>query len=120
VETFPHHSQENEYDPTEDILKELALQNDALNDRLAINAMDATAEEKALAEATISSLREENRVLTIESNALKISRDSYMNREAELIGQCKRFQAVIKKLNKQIEALQTQLNKRVEEEPLPF
>jgi uncharacterized FlaG/YvyC family protein len=43
-----------------------------------------------------------------------------MNREAELIWQCKRFQAVIKKLNKQIEALQTQLNIRVEEEPLPF
>jgi hypothetical protein len=104
VETLPPPDVQ-EYDQRDDLLLELAEANEALTDRLSIQAMDATDEEKALAAITIASLREENRILTIECNALKLSRNTYMNRAAEAIDQCKKNQHIIKKLNKHIEEL---------------
>jgi len=112
---------EEEYDQRDDVLKELAEANEILTDRLSIQAMDATDEEKALAAETIANLREENRILTIECNSLKHSRNTYMNQAAEAIKQCNNNQYVIKKLNKQIEQLQAKLNSfPPEEEPVPF
>ena len=118
VATLPD---EMQYDPRDDALKDLAEANEALSDRLSIQAMDATDEEKALASQTIASLREENRVLTIECNALKNSRNSHQSTAAEAIKQCNIYRNVIKKLNKQVEQLQAKLNSHSpQEEPLPF
>jgi hypothetical protein len=120
VETFPPQSQEEEYDPTDDYVKEILEENQALKDRVGINAMDATEEEKAMAKETIDLLREENRLLTIERNGLKISRDDYQNRLSQTIKQCNINQFVIKKLNKQITELQAKNSHTPKEEPLPF
>lgn len=110
-----------EYDPRDDVLKELAEENEALTDRLSIQAMDATEEEKALAAETIAKLREENRMLVMECNTLKQTRNTYMNQAAEAIKQCNSYQHVIKKLNTQIAELQAKLKQHPpEEEPLPF
>ena len=118
VATLPD---EEEYDQSDDILKELAEANETLSDRLSIHAMEATDEEKSLAAETIANLREENRILTIECDALKHSRNTYQHKAAEAIKQCDIYRNVIKKLNKQVEQLQTKLNSYPpEEEPLPF
>ena len=112
---------EEEYDQRDDVLLELAEANEALTDRLSIQAMDATDEEKAMAAETIANLREENRILTIECNSLKHSRNTYMNKSSEAVKQCNTYRNVIKKLNKQVEQLQAKLNTHPpEEEPLPF
>ena len=60
VATLP---EEGGFDPGDDVLKGLAEENELLNDRLSIQAMDASDQEKALASETISLLREENQSL---------------------------------------------------------
>jgi hypothetical protein len=108
VETLPPLGAE-QYDPRDDVLSELARENDQLNDRLSVQAMDATDEEKTLAADTISALREEYRLLTLECNAVKHSRNTYMHQAAEAITQCKINQRTIAKLNKTVEVLQKEL-----------
>jgi hypothetical protein len=62
-------------------ITELAQENERLQDRLYVEAMDASEEEKTQAAETIRSLR--SRVVTLEAEvaALKVSRDTFM-REA--------------------------------------
>ena len=121
VETFPPQLQEEDIYPPHEIIKELVQEVEDLKDRVGISVMDATDEEKAMAKETIDSLREENRLLTIERNGLKISRDDYQNKLSQTIKQCNINQYVIKKLNKQIAELQAKSNSHTpNEEPLPF
>lgn len=87
----------------------LAEQLDAirqLKDRLAIAAFDASSEEKEMAATTIAELRKENKMLRIELNAVKSSRDTLMTQNSELRRQCNSSKHVVKKLNAQIETLQ--------------
>lgn len=113
--------EEEEYDQRDDVLKELAEANEVLTDRLSIQAMEATDEERSLAAETIANLREENRSLTSQCNSLTHSRNTFQNKAAEAIKQCDIYRNVIKKLNKQVEQLQAKLNSHPpEEEPLPF
>lgn len=66
---------------------ELAEVNEQLMDRVAIAAMDATPEEKAQAEETIASLRIQLKTVTAELNAIKVSRDQYQAKAAEMAKQ---------------------------------
>ncbi len=75
----------------------LSDENDRLNDRLAVAAMDATEEERALAEATITELRKENKMLIAMNKQLTISRDSFQNQVAELQKQINRQRREIDK-----------------------
>lgn len=68
-------------------ITDLAAENERLSDRLAVEAMDASEEEKTAAAHTIADLRERVRVLEIEVNALKASRDTYMRESAERLKQ---------------------------------
>lgn len=65
-------------------ITELADENSELRDRLAIEAMDASDEEKLLAQETIADLRQRVHVLEQENAALKASRDTYMDKCAEM------------------------------------
>ena len=62
---------------------DLAAENERLSDRLAVEVMDASEEEKTAAFQTINELRERVRVLEAEVSALKASRDTYMRESAE-------------------------------------
>jgi hypothetical protein len=98
---------EEQYDPTQDEVKELghtikALEdeNTKLRDAITIGAWDASDIEKKDAEATIKELRERIRILEIEYASVRESRDSYQNQNAELM----RINATLKKkLSKFIE-----------------
>jgi len=68
----------------EEAVQQLVAENERLNDRLAVEAMDASEEEKLLAKETIDDLREEVRVLRIENESLKISRDTYQAENASM------------------------------------
>lgn len=68
-------------------ITDLAAENERLSDRLAVEAMDASEEEKTAAAHTIAELRERVRVLEIEVDALKASRDTYMRESAERLKQ---------------------------------
>lgn len=65
-------------------IAELAAENESLRDRLAVEQMDASEEGKAEAAATISELRERVRTLEAENDALKASRDTYMQKVSEM------------------------------------
>jgi hypothetical protein len=64
-------------------ITDLARENETLRDRLAVEAMDASEEEKTNAAETIAELRERVRVLEIELDAVKASRDGYMRESNE-------------------------------------
>lgn len=62
---------------------DLATENERLADRLAVETMDASEDEKTAAAQTIAELRERVRVLEVEVLALKASRDTYMRESAQ-------------------------------------
>lgn len=71
-------------DHRQEMVDELIAQNETLNDRLALKAMDATADEKKAAADLIKQLREEIRILKLEMNAVKSSRDKFQLENAQL------------------------------------
>jgi FtsZ-binding cell division protein ZapB len=68
----------------DEAVQELVAENQRLSDRLAVEAMEASEEEKQAAGETISELREQIRILEIENQSLKISRDTFQRENAEL------------------------------------
>ena len=81
----------------DEIVQELVAANEELTDRLAVAAMEATDEEKKLAEQTIQELREKIRVLEIELQSVKISRDTFQNENAQLKKQIAALNRELKK-----------------------
>ena len=79
----------------DEMVAELVAENERVNDRLAVAAMDGTEEEKAMAADTIESLREELRVLKIELAAVKQSRDQYQSENGQMK---KQIASYVKKL----------------------
>ena len=73
-----------ELDALKDSLSAVIEQNDCLNDRLAVAALDATEEERNAAHATILALRAENKTLTATNRALKLSCDSLMEEAVQM------------------------------------
>ena len=61
----------------------LSSENERLSDRLAVEAMDASEEEKSAAAETIAGLRAQVKTLEAELSAVKASRDSYMREAVE-------------------------------------
>jgi uncharacterized ParB-like nuclease family protein len=68
----------------DEAVQELVAENQRLSDRLAVEAMEASEEEKQAAGETISELREQIRILEIENQSLKISRDTFQRENGEL------------------------------------
>jgi len=96
--------EENEYDPAEEKMRELmdtithlSDENTVLRDKIAIGQWDASEIEKIDAQETIENLREQIRILEIDNQALRESRDMFQNRNAELI---KTVNSLKKKLQK--------------------
>lgn len=82
---------------TDDAVQDLLAMNEQLSDRLAVEAMDASEEEKTLAKETIDSLRNEVKILRVELDAVKKSRDQYQLENGELKKQIKMLQRQLKK-----------------------
>lgn len=80
-------SEADELAEAQHAISDLAAENERLSDRLAVEAMDASEEEKTAAAQTIAELRERVRVLEAEVDALKASRDTYMRESAERLKQ---------------------------------
>lgn len=79
-----------------EMVAELVAENERVNDRLAVAAMEGTEEEKAMAADTIESLREEVRILKIEMVAVKQSRDQFQAETAQLKKQCAMYAKKLK------------------------
>lgn len=79
-------------------IAELADENEKLRDRLAVEAMDASEEEKTEASHTINELRSKIKTLEAELDAVKASRDGFQRENAELKKQVQMHQRTIKKL----------------------
>jgi hypothetical protein len=84
--------EQDKYDPAEEKMRELmdtitnlSDENTVLRDKIAIGQWDASEIEKIDAQETIENLREQIRVLEIDNQALRESRDMFQNRNAELI-----------------------------------
>lgn len=92
---------QQEVDPVDtranDALVMLSEENETLTRRLAVAAMDATKEEKAMASTLITDYVEQIRLLKIDLVAVKVSRDQYQNENAELKKQIASLQRQLKK-----------------------
>ena len=84
----PEMTADDEVSILADEVVSLSEENNALKDRIAASAMDATEEEKTSALETITFLRAEVKRLEIENKALTDSRNSYQRECAELKRQC--------------------------------
>jgi hypothetical protein len=80
-------------------LKYLTEENQRLADRLAVASIDATEEEKSLATETIEELREQVKMLELELESVKRSRDIFQSECNELKKQCLSQQRQLKKLS---------------------
>jgi hypothetical protein len=96
--------EQDKYDPAEEKMRELmdtithlSDENTVLRDKIAIGQWDASEIEKIDAQETIENLREQIRILEIDNQALRESRDMFQNRNAELI---KTVNSLKKKLQK--------------------
>lgn len=85
-----------EHDPKQEVIDELIEKNEKLTQRLAIELMEATPEEKQSADKLIEELREEIRLLKIENNALVVSRDTFQAENAQMKKQIKMLQKKLK------------------------
>lgn len=92
----------DDIDPRDELLQSFVRENELLNDRLAVAAMDATEEEKALAGNQLKELREKVRILEIQVDTLTLNRDRYLNENSQLIRQCNMQRGQIKRLNAQL------------------
>lgn len=64
------------------LIEDLTAENESLRDRLAVESMDASEDEKTQAARTIAELRTAVKNLTEELSAVKASRDTYMRESA--------------------------------------
>ncbi|OQA15660.1 MAG: hypothetical protein BWY63_02883 [Chloroflexi bacterium ADurb.Bin360] len=80
-------------------INSLAEENERLRDRLAVAAMEATAEEQAEAAQIIADLRHQIKALEAELDATRTSRDGFQRQNAELMVQIRLQQKQIKKLS---------------------
>jgi len=80
----------------DEAVQELVAENQRLADKLAVQALP-TEEEKKAAGETIAELREQIRILEIENQSLKISRDTYQRENAELKKTVSSLQRKLKK-----------------------
>jgi hypothetical protein len=76
----------------------LSEENTLLKDKIAIGQWDASEIEKLDIEETVRELRAKVKLLEMENETLRTSRDMYMNRNAELTRTVKSMQAKLKKL----------------------
>lgn len=81
-----------------DTITELAQENEQLRDRLAVESMDVSEDEKTQAAETIRELRARVHALEAELSAVKASRDTHLRENAELKAQCQSYQRKLKKL----------------------
>lgn len=96
----PELTADDELAEARDTLAQIAKENEELRDKLAVEQMDASEEAKGEAAETIRELRERVRVLEIELDAVKASRDGYMRETAELKKQCAAQRRELDKLRK--------------------
>ena len=80
-----------------EMVQSLVQENQKLTDRLAVAVLDATPEEKDLAQQTITELREELRIAKIELDAVKRSRDTFQSENVQLKKQVAMLQKQLKK-----------------------
>ena len=85
-----------EHDPQKEVIDELVERNSQLEKRLAVELMEATPEEKAKAKDLIEELQEQVKQLTIENQALSVSRDTFQAENAQLKRQVKMLQKKLK------------------------
>lgn len=84
------------HDPQKEVIDELVERNNELEKRLAIELMEATPEEKEKAKDLIEELQEQVKQLTIENQALSVSRDTFQAENAQLKKQVRMLQKKLK------------------------
>lgn len=82
-------TKEREHDELREAISVLAEENERLSDRLAVEAMDASEEEKTSAANELATLRARVKILEAELSAVKASRDAYMRDANEMQKQIK-------------------------------
>jgi ParB-like chromosome segregation protein Spo0J len=98
LEIAPPPADDDALNEAQHTITELAQENEQLRDRLAVEAMDASEDEKLQAAETIRELRALVKTLEAELDAVKASRDTYMRESTQMKRQLDAQQRELKKL----------------------
>lgn len=86
-----------ELDNAHNAIATLQQENQSLNDKLAVNSIDGSEEEKLSAEKIISDLRDQIVTLNKEIESIRANRDTYLTENSEMKKQIKYLQKQLKK-----------------------
>lgn len=90
-------SEKFELDNAHNAIATLQQENQSLNDRLAVNSIDGSEDEKLSAEKIISDLRDQIVTLNKEIESIRANRDTYLTENSEMKKQIKYLQKQLKK-----------------------
>jgi hypothetical protein len=99
VKTIPIDEKELELQQAADTINQLEEENKRLRDAIALGQWDASEIEKIDVQETLAELRQQVKLLEMETKTLRNSRDMYQMRNAELVAMVKSLQAKVKKLS---------------------
>ena len=99
VKTIPIDQKEAQLQQAADTINQLEEENIKLRDAIALGQWDATEIEKIDVQETLAELRQQVKLLEMETKTLRNSRDMYQMRNAELVAMVKTLQAKVKKLS---------------------
>ena len=99
VKTIPIDEKELELQQAADTINQLEEENKRLRDAIALGQWDASEIEKIDVPETLAELRQQVKLLEMETKTLRNSRDMYQMRNAELVAMVKSLQAKVKKLS---------------------
>ena len=92
----------DEFEEIKNALSDIAEENEALTLRLAVAAMEATDEEKGMAQDQLMEMSAKIKTLEATNAALKATSDGYMNKVAELMDQVKYWKRRAEKAEKAV------------------
>ena len=92
----------DEFEEIKNALTDIAEENEALTLRLAVAAMEATDEEKGLAQDKLMEMSAQIKTLEATNAALKATSDGYMNKVSDLMDQVKYWKRRAEKAEKQL------------------
>ena len=104
-----YNPEQDEFESALETIRELSAENDQLRESIALGTLDIPEGEKMDLAAELKELRSRLDIADMERKSIAVSRDTYMNRSAEMADIIKKLQRVLKRKDEEIKGLRLEL-----------